>query len=53
MTAVDSDLPMVLTFSQLDDYDPGRKVLIPTRVLEDGSRRGVIVQIQGHHEWEE
>lgn len=51
MTELD-DLPTILTYSQLCNHEPGTKVWIPSRVLDDGTGRGAVVEIVEFHDVE-
>lgn len=44
------DLPKIFSYSQLDDYDEGDRVWIPTRIVGNSKDRGAIVEIVEHRE---
>ena len=50
MTQNKPDLPTILAYSQLDEHEPGERVWIPTKVLDDGEGRGAIVEIVEHRD---
>lgn len=50
MTQNKPDLPTILAYRQLDEFEAGERVWIPTKVLDDEQRRGAIVEIVEHRD---
>lgn len=50
MTRNEPDLPKILAYRELDEYEPGDRVWIPTKLLDRETSRGAIVEIVEHRE---